>query len=936
MPTRFRILGPLEATVDGEPMPLGSPMQRALLAALLLRANEVVSRDRLIDLLWGDDPPQSAAGSLQIYVHGLRRALGAERIETHGPGYLIRAGPGELDLDRFVHLVERARRSLADDCPTDADDDLRVALGMPTGPPLSDLAGRGGFDLEAGRLEDLRLQAIELQNDVELALGRHDQLAPRLEALVHEHPFRERFRAQQMLALYRSGRQQEALAAYREARRTLVEELGIEPGRALQELEGAILRQDAPLAPPAPRRRPMPVLPAVPTRLIGRDLEMTAVTALLRRDDVRQVTLTGPGGSGKTRVALAVAEELAPRLRDGAAFVDLSPLDDVSLIVPTLATALGIEDGKGSLEAEVLADLRDRAGLLVLDNFERLLDAATWVSDLLRASPRLLVLVTSRVPLRLSWEHVYAVPPLSPPDEGSVDLAALEANDAVRLFATRAGAVDPSFRLSEESARAVATICRRLDGLPLAIELAAARSNVLPPETMAQQIDRMLPLLREGPVDVPERHRSLQATLDWSSALLPEAERSMFERLAVFSGGCAADTAAHLDPDATDRLAALVDHSLLRQIERQDEPPRFVMLEPVREYALALLAAHGEEHAWRRIHAELFTSLAETAEREILSGAEPAPLLRRLESEHDNFRTALGYLHTQGAGELELRLAGALTYFWRVRGHLGEGRRRLEEALTTEADVPALLRAKATSGAGRLAFRQGDHSRARLLHEQAYSLAQSSGDLRALGQALSDLGGVALAEDDLDRAEALYSESAEALREADHKVRLGTVLANLAGIHDARGDSVGARAFAEEALAVQELTGDKEGRVASYLSLGRIEIHDGHDADAAEALRQALALIDELDYREMRGHWLLAGAELAARRGSALQAARLLGAAEAHFERLGISHWHVDDAHVRDTVTAAAGAELGRDGFMAARAQGRELTDLQALLPTAR
>ncbi|MGE5274223.1 MAG: BTAD domain-containing putative transcriptional regulator [Verrucomicrobiota bacterium] len=936
MRLRFRILGPLEATVEGEPVALGSPMQRGLLAALLLRANEVVSRDRLIDALWGDDPPASAAGSLQIYVHGLRRALGAERIETHGSGYLIRVDRGELDLDRFVQLVERARRALADDRPADAEDDLRVAMSIPTGPPLADLGGRDAFDLEAGRLEDLRLQAIELQNDAELALGRHDQLAPRLEALVAEHRFRERFRAQQMLALYRSGRQQEALAAYRDARRTLVEELGIEPGRALQELEQAILRQDAALAPSSPRRRPMPALPAVPTRLIGRELEVTAVSALLRRDDVRQVTLTGPGGSGKTRLALAVAEELAPRLRDGAAFVDLAPLDHASLLVPTLATALGIEEREESLEAALAADLRERAGLLVLDNFERLLDAAAWVSDLLRASPRLLVLVTSRLPLRLSWEHVYSVPPLTPPDERCADLEALSANDAVRLFAARASAVDASFELSEDSAEAVATICRRLDGLPLAIELAAARSNLIPPQAMAQQVDQMLPLLAEGPVDVPDRHRSLQATLDWSHALLPEPERAMFERLAVFSGGCAADTATQLDADAAGRLAALVDHSLLRRIDRPDEPPRFHMLEPIREYALALLAIRGEEDTWRLRHAELFTSLAETAESEILAGADPAPVLCRLESEHDNFRAALGYLHAHGGGELELRLASALTYFWRVRGHLGEGRQWLEGALATEAEVPALLRAMATSGAGRLAYRHGDYSRAHLLHEQALALARSTGDLRAIGQALSDLGGVALAEEDLDRADALYGESAEALRAAGHKVRLGTVLGNLASIRLSRGDAAGARSLAEEALALQEVTGDREGSVFSHLTLARTGIHDGHEAEAAEALRQALALIDELEYHEIHGHWLLTCAELASKQGNTLHAARLLGAADANFERLGIIRLQAEDIHVHDTVAAAASAELGQDGFRTALAQGRDLTDEQALPPSPR
>jgi predicted ATPase/DNA-binding SARP family transcriptional activator len=926
--TRFRVLGPLEAHVGATPAALGGSKQRALLATLLLRRNEVVSRDRLIEVLWGDDPPASAAGSLQVYVHALRRELGTTRIETHGLGYCIRLGPGELDLDTFERLLGRARRALADQHPSDAEADLRAALALVEGDPLADLAGAEGLAADARRLEELRLEAIELRNDAELELGRHAALAADLQTLVAEFPFRERLRAQQMLALYRAGRQKEALECYRAARDTLVEELGVEPGLELQELERAILQQDPALKAPIVHRRLGGRLPAVPTPLIGRDLEIAAVTALLGRDEVRQVTLTGPGGSGKTRLALAVAAELAPQLRDGCVFVDLSSVADPALFAPTLAQALGVQESETPLSDAIGEDLRGRAGLLVLDNFEQLLPEATRIAEFLTDSRHLQMIVTSRVPLRLSWEHEYPVPPLAFPDEEKAEFAALAATDAVRLFTARAMAVNPQFELTAESAGSVAEICRRLDGLPLAIELAAARSKLVPPRTMVEQLDRLIPLLTGGAVDLPARHRTIEATLDWSYALLDAQERTMFERLAVFRGGWTVDAAAAICADEVDDVLApisvLLDHSLVRRIPA-GRSPRFNMLETIREYALGRLAArHDEEASTRLRHAEYFTSLAVTAEEAFLAGADVAPVLTQLAQEHDNLRGALEYLHERGDSELALRLASALVFFWRVRGHLSEGRMWLEGALSSADGVPPTLLAKAFSGAGRLAYRQGDTGRARELHEQALNISRSTGSLRELGQALSDLGGVSLAENELDRAESLYTESAEVLREAEHHVRLGTVLSNLATIRLARQDSAGARSLARDALALQLATGDKEGRVSTYLVLARAAISQSRDAEAQDALHNGRALIEELDYREVVGYWLLTCAELACKRGDCARAALLLGAADAQFERLGVSQLQADDLAVRDTITGAALAQLGSQAYEAALAAGRE------------
>lgn len=925
----FRILGPVEVLVDGRAVRLGAPKQRALLAKLLLARGTVVSRDQLMDAIWGDEPPASAAASLQVYVHGLRSVLGAERIERHGPGYRANLEECELDLDRFEGLVARAERALAAGDADDAASDVEAALALWRGPALTDLADEPLGAVEAGPLNDSRLRALEIRNEALLALGEHSALVAELERLISDEPYRERLHEQYVLALYRDGRQKEALEAYQAARRMLSEELGVEPGGGLRELERAILRHEPSLAAPEARRPAVVLLPASTTSLIGRRLEVTAVTSLLTSGDVRLVTLTGPGGTGKTRLAIAAGEELSQRLRDGAVFVDLAPIEDPALLIPTIAQTLGVREN-GVPFADALAEyLRQRRILLVLDNLEQLLDGVTAISALLAAAPRLLVLATSREPLRLYGEHRYAVPPLATPRPSEVrSFEALAANEAVRLFVARARAVVASFSLTDANAPAIAEICRRLDGLPLAIELAAARADVLHPTAMARQLGTSLDLLIEGARDLPPRQQTMRTTIDWSHELLAPPERAVFARLGVFAGGWTSAAAEAVcdesEPAAEPTLASLVAKNLVRLESDSAGERRYTMLETIRAYARERLQGSGEGGEVERRHADFFLKLAEEIDTTIRAGGvDPVPLLDRIEREHDNLRAVLDHLHGQEDVTRELRLASALQYFWVVRGHHGEGRDRLDRALSREHPDDARLLAKALASAGRIAYRQGDFDQARYRYTESLAAARAAADDSAIGQALSDLGGVTLQAGDHTRAEELYAESADALRRAGNVVRLGTVLNNRAGLYLERGQVARARELANEALALQAASGDKEGRIFTSATLGQIALAEGNSAEAARRLHESLSLAREVGYRDEAAHCLLAIAQLTLRQGNATLAARLGGAADTIFEGLGIRRLHSDDQTLRECLLTEIKRELGADDAHAAWERGR-------------
>ena len=889
---------------------LGSGRQTRLLAALLLSAGEVVSRDLLIDALWGEQPPATAANALQVQVHSLRKRLGQERIATDGPGYRLLLEPGELDSERFERLVARGRSELAAGDAETSSRTLGEALALWRGPALADVAYEPFALGETARLDELRLVAREERIEAELALARTD-VVPELEALVAEHPARERLHGQLMLALYRGGRQADALGAYRRARQLLREELGLEPGPELQELQQAILRQDAALRIEPREVRARRHLPAPQTQLVGRQRELAELGSFLRRQSPRLVTLTGTGGIGKTRLALQAAHDLADAFDDGVFFVDLAPLREPELVPSALADVLGVEEQPGRpLLATLEAHLQERRVLLLLDNFEVVEEAARIVAALLQAAPALAVLVTSRVPLRLTGEHEYRVPPLP-------------LSSAVRLFAERARAVAPGFRRPSEEADEVAELCRRVDRLPLAIELAAARTRDYAPAELLQLFPSTLELASEGARDLPGRHRRLRATIDWSYELLAPEERSLFARLAVFVAGCTASSAAAVCDATRGALASLVAKSLLQERLGADGEPRYVLLETVRAYALERLAESGEEDDLRRRHAEHYAAVADAAEHE-RGGYEGQKAWEGLGEEQGNFRAALDWSTDSEDVELQLRLAGALAYFWVVRGHLSEGQRRVEAALAHGADAPAPLRARALFGAARFANSLGDVPAMRDFMEQSLAVYRDVGDRWGIARSLDGLGIATSNLGEYERGIELNQESAAIYRELGDDRGLAITLNNLGSVLLDVGDYEGARVRLEEALAVFEGLGLRDRISVVLCNVGHAAFLGDRPDDALGFYRRGIAVAQELEYAEMVIYGLHGVAAVLSATGEAERAATLLGAADAAAEARGLM-LEPFESRIHEQTTRALEDALGEEAFAAIHAAGTQI-----------
>ncbi|MDX6490253.1 MAG: hypothetical protein QOD43_498 [Gaiellaceae bacterium] len=890
----IRLLGAFEVAGDDGARVLGGLRQRTVLAVLSVHANEVVPIDRLADDVWSGEPPPSAVGTLQRYISHLRRALEGlpAAIETRGPGYVLTIEPERIDVRRFERLVDAAR-TLLPSSPLAAIECVEKALGCWRGAPLADFAYDEFAQPEVTRLEELRLNALEIRVDATLELGRYRDLVPELEGLVAQHPLREGFRGQLMRALHASGRRADALRVYRDGRERMVEEFGLDPGTELQRLEQAILLQDASVEPVEAPRAAEGNLPVETTTFIGRDDDIAEVTARLDRS--RLVTLTGPGGTGKTRLALRVATQRSEAFPGGVWLVELGALANSGLVAREVANQLGIRDDNGADATELIASsLAKRKCLIVLDCCEHLLDpVAPLVDRVLRAGEGPRILATSREPLGVSGETPWPVLPLAvPPRQLDVSsLSIVEEYDAVRLFIDRASSM-ADFVATDRDAEAIAEICRRLDGIPLAIELAAARTRVLTPSDLAKRLDDRFTLLTDGARTALPRHRTLRATVEWSYELLTSAEQAVLDRLSVFAGVFGLDDAEAVCADETfsaidvvDAVASLVNKSLVCRADTDSDATGYRMLDTIRQFGAERLASSPVADAVRDRHAAHFLSVASITGPHV-RGPHARAALYTLEMRHDDFRAALSWLLAHDRGDEAQCLAASLISFWDTRYYADEGRQWLDRALAL-TPTSSEWWVKAAAGAALLACLVDDFGAAAVWCQQGLARCEASDIVgRARLQSIHaevtrylDNDPVLATQQALEAA-ALCREAGDVWGEAN----VNRVLALLASDRGTRND---ATSYSRECLRLFELSGDREGIAGARSLLAGCARDAGDFARARELYEDSLVQFDEIGEPLGAALMIRSLATLAVIEGDHERAERLARESLRRYERLG-------------------------------------------------
>jgi predicted ATPase len=845
-PLEIRLLGPFEVHISGRPVNVSGGKRQALLALLALRRGRVVGVEALIDALWADELPAAPRNAVQHHVARLRAALGQDAIVASPDGYALR--DATVDVLWFEELLEEARSALRAGDAGAAAEAVGLALEFWRGPALQGFTDTAWFRAEARRLESLRVDALEEQFEAALALGDHREIVAALRAALEENPFRERLWGQLMLALYRSGRQPDALEAFREARRVFSEELALEPGPDLRRLEEAILAHDPAIAPVPAARRRRGNLPALSTSFVDREDALAQVLALLR--DYRLVTLTGPPGVGKSRLALEAARSLESEFPDGAWFVDLARAGGEDDVVRLVAHAV---DARGADPlARVIGRLRDAVAILLLDGCVRVIDEAARVASAVVAGcPNVRVLATSPEVLHVPGEARVAVEPLGGPDpaaSGSVG------SHAVQLFVERARAARPGFELTVEAAPLVAQICRQVDGLPLAIELAAARAHVLGLAEILSVVEHRLELLRNRPAPDPTR-AALQKLVEWSYDLLHADEKSLLHQVAVHRGGASlpslvAAGASHGLDEATVAylLGVLVDKSIL-SVSFPAEGARYGLLDTVQEYTLERLAESGRLDAARRAHAEYFATLAVAARAE-LRGPEWRAWIRRLELDNDNLWTALTYARDARDSGIAARLA-SLAWYFTLAERVTEGRRFLDLALAAASEtVPVAERLELLAFLCYLATEELDLDAAIEIGERALALAATGAAPPGTGLVEAALALALAKAGNVERAHALAEQAHATLEAGEDHWAIAAASLLRAQVAAFAGDVSTVAAMAAAVYPHAEATGfDAFCVPAMLLDAWVAERRDDRDA-AAGAYRRAFDLAGRVGFAD--------------------------------------------------------------------------------------
>jgi predicted ATPase/DNA-binding SARP family transcriptional activator/uncharacterized protein HemY len=901
-PLQIQCFGPFAVRVHGQPLAsLRSRKGEWLLALLVLRAGQKIEREWLAGTLWPDSRELQALANLRTSLKDLRQALGAEAWRVRAPTtrtLSLDLTGAEVDVLAFDAAVARGDPA-----------GLAAAVALYRGPLLEGCTEEWAFQERRPR-EEAYLGALETLAAQAQAGGDPGRAEGYLRRVVAADPLRETAQRALMQGLAAAGNYAAAAQVYRELRLELHREINAEPDPetiALFQQLRAVAQGQA-VAPPSAGRRavasvsgPLPcppddpegtapgtsLFPALPrlsdfphnlplqlTRFLGRERELAAVKELLATH--RLVTLTGVGGGGKTRLALQVAADRLSSFTDGVWLVELAPVRDPALVLPAAAAVFGVREQPGRpLLASLTAFLQPKNLLLVLDNCEQVLAAAPQVLELLAGAPQVTVLATSRAPLHLQGEQEYPVPPLEVPGPRHLPpVETLSQVAAVALFLQQAQAVQPEFALTEENAAAVAAICRRLEGLPLAIELAAARVKLFSPAALLSRLEQRLKLLTGGARDRPARHQTLRAAIAWSYDLLTAEEKALFGRLCVFVGGCTLAAAEAVCADCgvrsaecglktdllqirtpgaalrneavLDGVAALVDQSLLKQEEQADGEPRFMMLETIREFGRECLEQSGEAELARLRHRDYFLGLAEQAEPE-LQGQGVGEWLARPEAEHDNLRAALAWCTERGEAEAGLRLGAALWRFWMVRGHLTEGRERLMHLLSLPgAAARTVVRARALHGAGLLTLRQGDYAAARALLEESLVISRELDDAWGIAWSLNNLGNVASLQGEYEAARALLEEGLAIFRELADQEGVTVSLCDLGRMAIRQQDYEAARALLEQSLTLSRELGNHRVIALSLGALGTVAGEQGEDEAARALLEESLAIFREL------------------------------------------------------------------------------------------